>query len=284
MHEYDLEEIKREIVEGRSLTIKTNHLVNALSADLKSISKRQQGYERRMVVHSVTAYLVIVAVILGLTKMALDAQVDAVRAEGQATAARLEEAEQELTRLRKQEEGRSQATREAAAAYPLIENGDRRQLLSSLPTILALDLSPTERAIFENAGRKARQELSAQSYLLGIEHARAGRYHEATQALRESIDLELDAPHVAQATFELARAYRALDQQRTAIPLLMALTEASTSVDVLDEATFLLAECQVELELYNDAKATLRNFIRRFETSPLRNDARQLLAELNLKH
>jgi hypothetical protein len=34
MHEYDLEEIKREIVESRSLTIKTNNLVNALAADL----------------------------------------------------------------------------------------------------------------------------------------------------------------------------------------------------------------------------------------------------------
>ena len=47
MHEYDLEEIKREIVESRSLTIKTNNLVNALAADLKSIAKRQQGYERQ---------------------------------------------------------------------------------------------------------------------------------------------------------------------------------------------------------------------------------------------
>ena len=44
----ELEEIKREIVESRSLTIKTNNLVNALAADVKSIAKRFQGYERRL--------------------------------------------------------------------------------------------------------------------------------------------------------------------------------------------------------------------------------------------
>ena len=42
----ELEEIRREIVESRSLSIKTNNLVNALSADVNSIAKRQQNYER----------------------------------------------------------------------------------------------------------------------------------------------------------------------------------------------------------------------------------------------
>jgi hypothetical protein len=50
MHEVDdeLREIKREIIESRGLVIKTNNLTNALSADIKSIAKRQQGYERRL--------------------------------------------------------------------------------------------------------------------------------------------------------------------------------------------------------------------------------------------
>ena len=43
----ELREIKREIVESRGLIIKTNNLTNALAADLKSIGKRQLGYERR---------------------------------------------------------------------------------------------------------------------------------------------------------------------------------------------------------------------------------------------
>jgi len=57
MHEVDdeLRDIKREIIESRGLVIKTNNLTNALSADVKSIAKRQQGYEQRISWNSATA-------------------------------------------------------------------------------------------------------------------------------------------------------------------------------------------------------------------------------------
>src|SRR6266496_3941296 len=72
MDEYELEQVKREIVESRGLTIKTNNLVNALAADLKSISKRQQGSERRVLVTSATGYVVTIAIILVFVKLAWD--------------------------------------------------------------------------------------------------------------------------------------------------------------------------------------------------------------------
>lgn len=284
MHEYDLEEIKREIVEGRSLTIKSNNLINALSADLKSIAKRQQNYERRIFAHSVAAYLTTVVVILLLTNVAMDAQIDAVRAEGKDNTERVKTLEDELKLVRDREQKRTVASQEAARLYQLLRADNRREFLTELPKVAKLDLSPTEREVFEAAGREARRELSLLSYQTGIEHARAGRYHEATQSLRESLDLEHDAPHSAQATFELAQAHRSLDQQKAAIFILMKLTEASPTLDVLDEATLLLADCQIDIELYNDAKETLRTFVRRFPDSPLRNDARKKLSELNLKH
>src|SRR6478736_8741879 len=126
MHEYDLEEVKREIVESRALTIKTNNLVNALSADLKSIAKRQQGYERRIFIHSVTAYVVVVAVIMILTKVALDAQVDAVREEGKGLRDELAETKKDLAAVQKREEGRSSASRRASEYYALIKDNKRR--------------------------------------------------------------------------------------------------------------------------------------------------------------
>ena len=69
MDEYELEQVKREIVESRGLTIKTNNLVNALAADLKSISKRQQGAERKVVINSATAYVVTIAILLVFVKL-----------------------------------------------------------------------------------------------------------------------------------------------------------------------------------------------------------------------
>ena len=74
VHEVDeeLREIKREIIESRGLVIKTNNLTNALSADIKSIAKRQQSYERRLTWNSATAYVVFVVVVFAAQVLGID--------------------------------------------------------------------------------------------------------------------------------------------------------------------------------------------------------------------
>ena len=72
VHDVDeeLREIKREIIESRGLVIKTNNLTNALSADIRSIAKRQQDYEKRLSLNSATAYIVFVVVVFIALKFA----------------------------------------------------------------------------------------------------------------------------------------------------------------------------------------------------------------------
>ena len=77
----EVRQIKKEIVESRGLIIKTNNLVNALGADIKSIAKRQAGYERRLNWNSGVAIAVIgVLSFVGL-KLYFDAQIGGVRSE-----------------------------------------------------------------------------------------------------------------------------------------------------------------------------------------------------------
>ncbi|MCH2109923.1 MAG: tetratricopeptide repeat protein [Polyangiaceae bacterium] len=284
MNEIELEEIKREIVEGRSLTIKTNHLVNGLSADLRGLSKRLQAAERRGWAQSIAAYVVAVGLILGLSRLALNSQVEAVEAKNENKFARLTSLENEVELLRARSEAHAKAQREAAKVYEFIQSRQPRQLLEALPSLTNLELSPTERAIFEREGTKARRELSVQAYHRGVEHLERERYHEASESLAQALELEPDAPHAPQARYELARAYRGLGQYKSAIFVLMKLSEASRNADVMDEATWLLARSQADAELYNDAKATLRSFLRRFPRSPLRSRARKLLSQLNKSH
>jgi TolA-binding protein len=268
----ELEEIKREIVESRSLTIKTNNLVNALAADVKSIAKRFQGYERRLTWNSATAYAAFVATVLFAGKVVLDARVDAIRAQTKDTHDLADKLEKELKMLQQREEGRTRAERRAAEYYGLVAAGKRREL------------SRAERMVFEAAFERAKNELSLIAYQTGLDHVRTARWHEAEQALRESLGEKSDAAHSAEARYQLAVTLRALGRQRDAIPMLIELSESSTDKEVVDDATFLLASCQVDIEAWNDAKTTLRTFIRRFPSSARLNDARAKLAELQLFH
>src|SRR5271170_5928054 len=111
MHEVDEElgEIKREIIESRGLVIKTNNLTNALSADLKSIAKRQQSYERRITWNSATAYVIFVLVVFTAIKFAWDARVDYVTAETQQKTSENERLRKDTREAQKKEEDQVRA-------------------------------------------------------------------------------------------------------------------------------------------------------------------------------
>ena len=284
MDEYELEEIKREIVESRSLSIKTNNLVNALASDVKSIAKRHQMQERRLVVNTATAYVVTIAVVLGFVKLAWDLRLDTVRSETHTAEERATALEKQLKSLTTRDEGVVRARRQASDFYQLIAQNKRREVIEGFPEIAKADLTPTERATFEAAVERAKDELSLIAYQTGLDHTRTGRWQEATQQFRESLAFKSDGAHSPSATYELARALVALGNQREAIPMLITLSEASADREVMDDAMFLLAQAQLEIQAYNDAKTTLRAFIRRFPKSPHLFEAKGKLAETELFH
>src|SRR5947208_5007203 len=100
VHEVDeeLREIKREIIESRGLVIKTNNLTNALSADIRSIAKRQQTYERRITRSSATSYVVFVLVVFAALKLAMDARIHPPKGRGEQRVKDIARMEAELNR------------------------------------------------------------------------------------------------------------------------------------------------------------------------------------------
>ena len=280
----ELREIKREIVESRGLVIKTNNLTNALSADLKSISKRQLGFERRVVWNSAAAYFVFVVVVVGVVKVAWDARIATVSAETKRDEKKVKDLEDSLGELRRRSDQRLNAETAAAAYYELIRAERRQDVIDGFEEIRKQPLTRAELAFFGDAVDKARGELSIKAYQLGLDHGRTGRWHEAAVALEDAIRLKETASHTPSARLNLSRAYRKLNRQREAIPILVQLSEASPDKEVMDDATFLLAECLVDIQAWNDAKTTLRSFIRRFPESAFINDARMALMDISVKH
>jgi len=280
----ELEEIKREIVESRSLTIKTNNLVNGLSADIHGIGKRQQGYERSLKFSSVGFYALVLGLVLMGAKVVIDARVEAERALAKGMNDSVERLEKEIKQFQSREEARAQAERRAVEFHELIANQNRAEVIKRWPEVSKQTLTRTERVTFERAVERFRNEMSMIAYQTGLDHIRAQRWHEAERALRSSLENKEDAAHADEARYQLARALRTLGRQREAISILIELSEGSAAREVTDDATLLLAQAQIDIEAWNDAKNTLRALVRRFPNSPQRNEARAELAKLKLYH
>lgn len=286
VHEVDeeLREIKREIIESRGLVIKTNNLTNALSADIKSIAKRQQTYERRLSWNSATAYVVFVVVVFAALKLAWDARVDQIKAETDQRAVDNERLRKELREAQKRDEDRARAESRAAQFYDLVRQGKRADLIEQWEIIKKEPLSKAETAVFTDAVERAKNELAAQLYQLGVEKVRVQRWQEAASAFEESIKYKEDAAIGPSVRLGLAEAYRHLNRQKEAIPILTALSENAIDKEVHDDALSMLAWCQMDTQAWNDAKNTWRTLIRRFPESRFTGEAKMQLAQLQLVH
>jgi TolA-binding protein len=286
MEEFDeeLSDIKREIIESRGLIIKTNNLVNALAADLKSIGKRQQGHERRAFWNSAAANLLFVLVVIAVVKFAWDQRVDAVEKETRKAKAEIEKLQQELKDLQTDTEERGRGESAASAFYELLRGGKTKELIDAYENVRKERLTRAEASFFRDAVARTKSQLSVAAYHEGLDHVREGRWHEGIVAFEESLRFDDAASHAPSAQLYLARAYRKLNRQRDAIPILVKLSEASADPEILDDAMFLLGECLVDIQAWNDAKTTLKNFIRRYPKSSFVNDAKMALADISLKH
>ena len=282
--EDELREIKREIVESRSLVIKTNNLTSSLAADLKSISKKQLGFERRVFYVSAAGYGIFVTALLGVMYVAWNARVDSDRELTARANADAKTAKENLVEVRKELDTRVEAETGAAAFYDLVRAGRKREVIERFDEVRKLPLTRSELAFFTDSVENARNELSATAYQQGLEHERAQRWSEASIAFEEALKLKPNASHTPAAKLELSRSYRKLGLAQKAIPIISELTQSSPDESILDDATMLLAGCEMDLQDWDDARATLKSFLRRFPHSRFTNDAQMALADVNLKH
>jgi len=286
VHEVDeeLREIKREIIESRGLVIKTNNLTNALSADIRSIAKRQQTYERRITWNSATSYVVFVLVVFAALKLAMDARIDQLKGDGDHRQKEIARLTDELSRARDREKERETADERGAKLYELIRQGKRNDLIAQWDTVKGQPFTKAEAAIFADAVERARSELAAQLYQQGMDKVRVQRWQEAANAFEESIKYREDAANGPSVRLGLAEAYRHLNRQKEAIPILTLLAENPVDKEVHDDSLYLLAWCQMDVQAWNEAKNSWRTLIRRFPESRFAAEAKLQLAQLQLTH
>lgn len=286
MHEVDeeLSEIKREIIESRGLVIKTNNLTNALSADIKSIAKRQQSYERRLSWNSAVAYLVFVVVVFVALKLAWDARVDQIRAETQGHAQDNERLRKEVKEAQKRDEDRARAELKAAQFYDLVRQGKKAEIIDQWEVVRREPLSKAETAAFADAVERAKNELAGQLYQQGLEKIRVQRWQEAASLLEESLKYKEDSAIAPSVRLRLAESYRHLGKCKEALGFLPQLADNTVDREVQDDALTILAHCQTDTQAWNDAKNTWKTLLRRFPDSHFAAEAKLELAQLQLAH
>lgn len=279
----EIREIKKEIIESRGLVIKTNNLINSLAADVKSIARRQSGYERRFSWNSAVAYVIFTVLCAGALKLLSDARIAEIGTNNEELKREVELLRQELSDETVKSDRRTRVEADAFRFYELVAEKKRAEAVEAYEEIRREDLSPSEAAFFRETVDRFRLDLSIAAYQQGLDRMRTGRYAEAAEKFQESVKLREQGAHIPAVKYQLARAFRKLERQSEAIVYAKAVVEQNHDKEVQDDAMWLVSQCAEELGRLDDARAALRTLLRRWPRSSLVPDARRHLGELNLR-
>jgi TolA-binding protein len=276
----EIREIKKEIIESRGLIIKTNNLTNALAADIKSIAKRQAGYERRFNWNSWIAYVLFATLSFVGLKLASDARIGEIEGEQETLERQVGELRRELAEETRRTERRGNAENEAAAFYRLIRERRRTEVVERWPEVRREQLSRAEAAFFRDTVDRFHLDLSIEAYQGGLDLMRTERYAEAAEAFQEAIRLKEEASHIPAVKYELARALRHLGRHAEARVLAQQVVEQTIDRELQDDALLLYSACSEDLDDIDEARSALRTYLRRWPRSAEAVEVRRHLAEL----
>lgn len=279
----ELREIKKEIIEARGLIIKSNNLANSLSAEVRSIAKRQASYERHLAWNSIVAYIIFAVLIWVGIYLAYNQRNAALESQLETEKKRADVAEKKLAKLESaNKEGGKTRDEDLVALYDLIHNAERQAAIDAFETLDREKLTPLENKLLERAIEGFRGDLSMQHYARGLELIEQEKYAEAVEEFRQSLRFKSDVGHAKATKIQLANALRLQGKPREAIAILQQLIEEHLDRDLSDDAYWYLALSHHEAHQRDEARSVLRALMRQFPDSQYYRAARIKAAEIQL--
>jgi tetratricopeptide (TPR) repeat protein len=261
-----LRELHREAMETRGATIKTDNSIRSLAGEIRQITERQLGYERRATVNSIVAYVLFASLSFGGLLMFFRAslsraEIDRALVDEQQLSlqTRVEELEGEVERRRESE-------RAAYEFYELLTSGRSADVVERWTVVQGRLTDRATIELFRREVDRIRHELAREAYELGLQNARNQLWEVARDAFTRSIAYVDVAPYSPSLYFHLAEALYNLDDCGTAIRYYdLSATAGSMERQQAILSHFHRAECLQRTERPLEAIEAYRQFARRYD-------------------
>lgn len=279
----ELRKIEKEIIEARGLIIKSNNLANSMSADVRSIAKRQSSYERNLSVSSAVAYLIFAVLAFVAAQLVYNVRHASLEKELAQIEEEAANAKAELAELKK-EKGvvETPGKEDLAELYALISEGERQGTIDAFEKVNQDHLTFLEKKLLNDVVREFRGDLSMEHYSKGLGYIEKKKFAEAVEEFKQSLRYKDDAGHAKAAKIELANALRLQGKPREAIAVLQKVIEEHLDQELSDDAMWYLALSHQEAHQKDEARSVLRALMRQYPNSQYYRAARMRAAELQL--
>jgi tetratricopeptide (TPR) repeat protein len=241
-----LEDVRREVVEARNMTIKTDNALKTLHAELKLIATQQDTFHKRTWFATFGAYLGFVGLCVAGVIAITQARTSGERADKERLEKQLAEANTALETERAQHTALAGAERSAAEVYKMMTRlpGDERlKGLDALARVDQAKLSPFAKVVLADRAELLRKEVGAGILEKGKNSFRKQEYGAAIEELNRYLQLDQDGADSYEASFFLGNSYFQLRKFDEAVKPLVRFVDGDKKARLRDFAMLLLMQC-----------------------------------------
>jgi tetratricopeptide (TPR) repeat protein len=240
----ELADIRREVIESRTLVIRADNQLKTLHAEVKTVGRRLEAAIAHQRLASASAYVLFALLAVGAGLVVAVVRGAVAGHERQALTQQLSEATSALEQSRAQAATAAAASRSAGEAYRMLAEGSLDDRLKAVPSLARLDeahLTPLERRALQERVALTRRDIGATALERGRLASRRGEPGVAVEELARFLALDPPEPEALEASFLLGAAYARSARPKEAIPLLVRVVDRDRRAKSHEEAMALLS-------------------------------------------
>ncbi|HEY1417240.1 MAG TPA: hypothetical protein VGF41_05020, partial [Myxococcaceae bacterium] len=202
----ELLELRREVIEGRNLIIRTSDLLRTLHTETRAIGARQKEFERRQVRSSAVAYAAFALLAAGAGLLLSVSRTSAANRERDRAAAQLNAFIRSVEKEKAEQAAIASARRSAGDVYGMMTGlpGERRlEGIAALARIDQSKLDPFERQALADRATALRYELAQVALDRGNEAVRKKDWGTASDEFSRCLEMQPSESQHVEASFRL---------------------------------------------------------------------------------
>ena len=243
--ERELADIRREVIEGRNLIIRTDNLLKTLHSEVKAFGVRQKEFERKQRTSSAAAYALFALLAGAAALLVSGARASLARGERDRAVAELKALTETVEKERSEQGAVAAARKSAAEAYRMMTDlpGDRRaEGLAALAKVDQRRLDALERQALADRAAALRRELGQAAFERGRAAFRRNDWGPAVDELTRFLAMQPPEQEQLDASFLLGSALMQQRKYLAAVPPLQRFVENDKRSKNREWAMALLAQ------------------------------------------
>ncbi len=269
-----LEEIRREVVESRNMTIKTDNALKTLHAELKLVSSQQDAFQSRTWFSTGAAYVVFAALCVAGVVVISNTRAAGANAERERLEKQVGELTSTIDKLKADATGQLAAEQSALQVYRQMTTLPGEERLKGIDALQKIDqtkLTAFAKLVLQDRAVALRKEVGGAVLEKGKTAFRRQDWPETISQLGRFLSMDPVEEDALEASFYLGNAYFQSRKFEDAIKHLTRFADGDKRAKLRDFAMLMLMQCYDMTGAREQAIATAKEAYNSYPSSDFRN-------------